>query len=649
MARDDAARSPDSEQSLLDRRSYLKMATAAVAGVAGASGAASGASYDTITVPAGSHRTISIGAGETFENTIVDITASGASVEFQAFEDNWTLRNVAVRGSEPTGDRYMMRCEAQGECRIENCYFGDGDVSDEYGNYTGIYVGRNSSGTLTVQNVYMANFSDNALYASDMGAPDAGAFSGSQKGTLVVRDSYFENNMVSSVRLGTDTSRAENCVVNGGPHRGFWVYWNTPSCVDCDSSADRPFEVGEPVHDDIRQNPVELTLKDCRATGGEAGVNPKGVASVEGTPAPNPRTSPPSGVPATPEEAASGSTSSSNDTRTSGSSSSSTNEPTDSDSKGTVLELIADEDTANVTYEFTVDGSLARHSAGETIAAEQDDTLTDNGDGTVTASGLSGMGYGDAFLVDGSITSMDLAPSEWTLRYGGSETSVEDLVADGGDSASEQNAGRSNADGSNAGGVFELVAGEDTRNAAYEFTVDGSVTRHSASNTVAAEQDDTFTDNGDGTVTVTGRAGLGYGDAFLVDGSITSVDLDPNEWTLRYDGSEVSVDDFGRSDPDPTPTELELIADEDAANVTYEFTVEGSVSRHATSDEAAAEENDTISENADGTVSVSGLSGMGYGDAFVVEGKITSMNLDENVWTVRYGGSEVSVGDVVAA
>ena len=140
-----------------------------------------------------------------------------------------------------------------------------------------------------------------------MGQPDAGIFHGSPNdGTLLVENSYFENNEVAHVRLGTSTSRAVNCVAVGGPHRGFWAYWNHPAFVDCDSSVGgRSFEVGEPIHDDIRENPVRMTLENCRAEGGVEGVSVRGDSSYVGIPDPNPRTTPPTGVPRSPVAAAS--------------------------------------------------------------------------------------------------------------------------------------------------------------------------------------------------------------------------------------------------------------------------------------------------------------------------------------------------------
>lgn len=119
-------------------------------------------------------------------------------------------------------------------------------------------------------------------------------------------------------------------------------------------------------------------------------------------------------------------------TRPTGSSNddSTTDETTDSNeqNEGEVLELVAGPNTSNVSYEFTVEGSVQKRTAVGDNSAEDNDSITDNGDGTVTVSGIAGEGYGDSFLVDGVVTSMNLDESKWTIRYGGEEVGVQDVA-----------------------------------------------------------------------------------------------------------------------------------------------------------------------------------------------------------------------------
>lgn len=82
---------------------------------------------------------------------------------------------------------------------------------------------------------------------------------------------------------------------------------------------------------------------------------------------------------------------------------------------------------------------------------------------------------------------------------------------------------------------------------AYEFTVEGEVERIQDGSDTKAESSDAVVDNGDGTHTVTGKCGNGYGDAFeLEDPTFTSfqADASPDDYYLRLDGQEVVVDDL---------------------------------------------------------------------------------------------------------
>ncbi|MFC7079036.1 hypothetical protein [Halorussus caseinilyticus] len=108
-----------------------------------------------------------------------------------------------------------------------------------------------------------------------------------------------------------------------------------------------------------------------------------------------------------------------------------------------------------------------------------------------------------------------------------------------------------------AGYPFELVADSGTEGLTYEFTVEGNVVKNTSAGDNSAEGNDSVTDNGDGTVTVSGAGGSGYGDAYYVDGTITSMKIDDSKWTLRYDGQEVSVADLVPSNP-PTVKKFDV-------------------------------------------------------------------------------------------
>ncbi|NHN61427.1 MULTISPECIES: polysaccharide lyase [Halorussus] len=113
------------------------------------------------------------------------------------------------------------------------------------------------------------------------------------------------------------------------------------------------------------------------------------------------------------------------------SASSSTTSPTDSQPDGTVLELVSGQNMSTTQYQFTVDGNVSKQlNAGDMSAERNNDNITDNGDGTMTVSGATGNGYGDSYLVDGTVTSLTgIDESKWTIRYGDREVSVDELTA----------------------------------------------------------------------------------------------------------------------------------------------------------------------------------------------------------------------------
>ena len=82
-----------------------------------------------------------------------------------------------------------------------------------------------------------------------------------------------------------------------------------------------------------------------------------------------------------------------------------------------------------VLYEFTVDGSVERASGvAEDLVAEENDTITDNGDGIATVSGYTGnAGYGDTFVVTGDVTSFRRTGGDAAFRI---ELDGETVTAD---------------------------------------------------------------------------------------------------------------------------------------------------------------------------------------------------------------------------
>ena len=236
--------------SFLNRRSFLKAAgTAVVAtGAAGVSSAASAKQYDTITVPAGQQKSIEVGDGETFENTLIDVTAEGAGVAFTTSGNGWTIRNVGIKGQD-SGRSFIMMPGVEspdGHGLIENVYMGDGTKPGNSGG--GMWVNANlpHRGVITIRNTHVGKTVNNGLYASGPGKKGA-------EGITNVESSYFHSNNISNIRLNAKGDRTpyvkntvvkvddktpvcgDNCSAPGTVNnRGVWSWFGTTKVINSD-------------------------------------------------------------------------------------------------------------------------------------------------------------------------------------------------------------------------------------------------------------------------------------------------------------------------------------------------------------------------------------------------------------------------------
>lgn len=437
MARDKTARERDESRLSVDRRSFLGAAGAGVAsalGVGALAGGASAADYETVTVSSGETENFSLGSGDTLENVLIDVTADGAGVSIRASGDGWTIRNVGVKGPNNSGPKklFVPSVSEGGSALVENFYIGDGTTLSDGNRQGGVWVNANSphEGELVFRNVHVADWADNGLYASGHALQV-----GSGAGSVKIESSYAANNNISNFRLGGEGSYVKNSTIvsdsrvspvpNGRNSRGIWCkdYGNI-LIENCDISMTGP----DATYAVLANNGASATVRNSRIDGPLSGDVTE--ESVSG----DPSTKAPDGVPMTAEEAASG-TSSAGGSGGSGGGSGNDAESDDEqtttepdEGEGTVLELVAGSDTSNVSYEFTVEGSASKRTSAGDVAADANDSVTENGDGTVTVSGVAGNGYGDSFLVNGDVVSMDLNESDWTLRYAGEEVAVDDLV-----------------------------------------------------------------------------------------------------------------------------------------------------------------------------------------------------------------------------
>lgn len=193
----------------LTRRGWLtsigSIATATAMGIHGSSHRGTATRYETITVASDEHKNIHVSDGETFANTLIDITAAGASTTVRASGADWTIKNIGVKGKQSPngGDDDVDLCEvtvpADGSATLENCYFGDGS---ERGQMAAVDVTHDHAGTLTISNLHAAMWAHGGVNANTCGwsrnqnwPKDPG------KGTVHIDASFFENCNVAAVLL----------------------------------------------------------------------------------------------------------------------------------------------------------------------------------------------------------------------------------------------------------------------------------------------------------------------------------------------------------------------------------------------------------------------------------------------------------------
>ncbi|MHB9285890.1 right-handed parallel beta-helix repeat-containing protein [Halobacteriales archaeon Cl-PHB] len=156
----------------------------------------------------------------------------------------------------------------------------------------------------------------------------------------------------------------------------------------------------------------------------------------------------------------------------------------------------------------------------------------------------------------------------------------------------------------------------------YEFTATGPVEKRLDNGKDSAEGgNDDVVDNGDGTYTVAGFTGNGYGDGYAVQGEVVEFSPMVGDFELVFDGQTVTASELTGDSPTRT---LELVSD---TSISYEFTVDGPVEKLRDNGTYSAESgNDTVVDNGDGTHTVAGFTGNGYGDGYEIAGEVTSFS-----------------------
>ncbi len=132
-------------------------------------------------------------AGEYYEL----ISAESGTIELK----NFTVRGVA------TGEGSRFRLEAAEEATIvvENVNFPDG--SEAGAKAKAFYAPGGHAGTLKIHDCYIAGFDDNGIYANSPGDDDGAG------GQVRVTHCVAHNNNISGIRIGSDNSSVEHCLV----------------------------------------------------------------------------------------------------------------------------------------------------------------------------------------------------------------------------------------------------------------------------------------------------------------------------------------------------------------------------------------------------------------------------------------------------
>ncbi|WP_247004855.1 hypothetical protein [Halosolutus gelatinilyticus] len=291
------------KQSSITRRSYLRAAVGA-AGLAavGKSAAATDKEYDVIEVPAGQTHSVNLGDGEVLENVLFDISARNARIAVRARANDWTIRNVGVRGrwdgTRNSVHPFVLEVpDPNAEGRVENVHFGTTTASNaDYANGPGgPYVFPGHAGHITFDRVYLQHFQDNGIYASPPGLPGKG-----RGGTVTIENCLAYRCGTSNFRLGSTGSELRNCVSVEG-HRGFWGQLNETTVVDCDFiDNNSDIAAGESQYATGRD--AEITLENSRWVGEE--LTHTSGARIVGESEGKPKVRVPAGCPETPRQAA---------------------------------------------------------------------------------------------------------------------------------------------------------------------------------------------------------------------------------------------------------------------------------------------------------------------------------------------------------
>ncbi|OAQ54445.1 hypothetical protein HTG_02535 [Natrinema mahii] len=292
----------------LTRRNYVRSLAAVATATTALGGVGAAAAEDDYEVIEAQGQTITLEEGETWENKLIDMT-TGQDIVVTAHSSDWTIRNVGFKGENTSGTgsaTFGISDTGNGTSTVENVYLGDGastgNTNPNGHGQTAFWVAPDHNGHIDFENVNIQNFSDNAIYGSAPGNKGGG--------TIHIDSSFAANCYVSHFRLGTEGSKVTNSSVyvdesNGYVGRGIWAW--APGTVEVEGCQIEMNGQNTAIDAGANGNPTEVVVADSEYDE-KAGVAEHAGSTVElgdgvGT---DPEAVIPSGVPTSPEEAASG-------------------------------------------------------------------------------------------------------------------------------------------------------------------------------------------------------------------------------------------------------------------------------------------------------------------------------------------------------
>ncbi|WP_436346746.1 hypothetical protein [Natronorubrum sp. FCH18a] len=558
------------ERGTIDRRSYLKLASATAVAAGASTGlvSAAGSDYETISARG---QTIRIGSGETWENKLIDL-GNGNRINIVATGTNWTIRNIGITGTwhHSTHDYIFSLADTGGNTStLENVYAGEGDPrasSNERGGV--VWVSPDHSGRLEVTDVNFSIAGALGIYGSAPGSNSNGS-----GGEIHLRNCYGNDCHHTAFRIPDNGSSVRNCVsYKSGSRtaaRSAWVwegnFGGSATFEDCHFITN-----GAGAGLVTNGNP-NLSLSNLRTDDGTGDAR-------------NPEHFIPESCPESAEEAAAGGNS---------------NEGTDGDSSPPAEEL--PENTITVTGE----GEPARYyfeTSGEIAANPERGDLQDHDeiDGTSAVGWVTTPEQVDGFRFDGDLVDVGFQQGVARVEVNGEEIDPADY---GDDTDDEDESGVDHT-------LTVIGEGEPTR---YYFETSGEI----EGNPERGDLQDH--DEIDGTSAVGWVTTPEHVDGFQFTGELLEVGFHEGSARVELDGEEIDPDDY-TGEPD---LENLLLVDGvgTSGGTRYEFSVSGEVEK-SNEQGATVDAGDSIDT---GTVTGSVA---GWRDAFRFGGELEELTVD---------------------